>query len=146
MAFYQMKKITAAQKTRHNTTTNQRMASFVFHEDRLVTAPSLSNEIRLNIDCEFPSPACIPDVCVSATRRRIMANGGYQSPCHRAPYRKNRARPESRFQRTPYRTSFEFSADRGFFPKVGRQTSAGPIEPLPPPSHPQCRLPPVVVQ
>lgn len=141
-----MKKITAAQKTRHSTTTNQRMASFVFHEDRLVMAPSLSNEIRLNIDCELPSPARTPDFSVSATRRRIQANGGRQSPCHNTPYRTNGARPESRFQRTPYRTSFEFSGNRGFFPKVGGQTFVRPIgPPTPPPPH-QCRLPPVVVQ
>lgn len=124
-----MKKITAAQKTRHSTTTDQRMASFVFHEGRLVMAPSLSNEIRLNIYCELPSPAHASSLSLAATGHGIQANCGRQRSCHGAFRRTKRAIPESRRQRTPYLRSCEFSANRGNFAKTGMQNLPRPHEP-----------------
>lgn len=141
-----MKKITAAQKTRHSTTTDQRMASFVFHEGRLVMAPSLSNEIRLNIYCELPSPAHASSRSLTATGHGIQANCGRQRSCDSAFWRTKRAIPESWRQRIPYLRSCEFSAKRGNFAKAGMQNLPRPHEPGGFSCSRQRHLLPVVVQ
>lgn len=141
-----MKKITAAQKTRHSTTTDQRMASFVFHEDRLVMAPSFSNEIRLNIYCELPSPTDTFSFSLAATGHGIQANCGRQRSCDRAFRGTKRPIPESRRQRTPYLRRCEFSAKRGNFAKAGMQNLPRPLAPGAFPRSQQRHLLPVVVQ
>ena len=141
-----MKKITVAQKTRHSTTTDQRMASFVFHEDRLVMAPSLSNDIRLNICCELPSPACVAALSLAAIGHGIQANCGRHRSRHRPLCRSKRAIPESERHRTPYLRSCEFSAKRGNFAKVDTQRAPQAVEPDPLPPFRQRHFFPVVVQ
>ncbi|GEM_PF-5785839 len=141
-----MNKNTAAQKMRHSKTTDQRMASLVFHEGRLVMAPSFSNDIRLNISCELPSPVDLTDISLATTDQEVRMYRGRHCSRHSPTCSPKPAIPESWLQRTPYLRSCEFSANRGNFATVGGRNPwrAAVLEPVP--SSDPRRFLPVVVQ